>query len=57
MCTPPALREDDFAKLRRIMCEARLSTRVTMTNDGLARGINRVVYVVEPKPLGTIERE
>jgi transcriptional regulator len=35
MYTPPAFREDDPAELRRIIREARLSTLVTMTGEGL----------------------
>jgi len=35
MYTPPAFREEDPAEIRRIIGEARLSTLVTMTGEGL----------------------
>lgn len=35
MYTPPAFREDDPAQIRRIIREARLSTLVTATPEGL----------------------
>lgn len=48
MYTPPAFREEDPAALRRIMREARLSTLVTATQDGL---------VATPLPLFLDETE
>lgn len=48
MYTPPAFREDDPAELRRIMREARLSTLVTATAEGL---------VATPLPLFLDESE
>jgi transcriptional regulator len=48
MYTPPAFREDNPAELRRIIREARLSTLVTMTGEGL---------LATPLPLLLEERE
>ena len=48
MYTPPAFREDDPATLRRIMRDARLSTLITATEEGL---------VATPLPLLLAETE
>ena len=48
MYTPPAFREDDPATLRRIIRDARLSTLITATEEGL---------VATPLPLLLAETE